>query len=65
MAEVDQISKEPGEPFVKIRATPMAELNRSRLVLVVFSPDQDDATDDVESSPEGSDAGSSEQDGVR
>ncbi|WP_406946818.1 rod shape-determining protein MreC [Marinobacter salarius] len=65
VAEVDQISKEPGEPFVKIRATPMAELNRSRLVLVVFSPDQDDATDDVESSPEGSDAGSSEQDGVR
>ena len=65
VAEVDQISKEPGEPFVKIRATPMAELNRSRLVLVVFSPEQDDATNDAESSPEGSDAGSQEQDGVR
>jgi len=65
VAEVDQISKEPGEPFVKIRATPMAELNRSRLVLVVFSPEQDDATNDAESSPEGSDAGSPEQDGVR
>ncbi|WP_421860100.1 rod shape-determining protein MreC [Marinobacter salarius] len=65
VAEVDQISKEPGEPFVKIRATPMAELNRSRLVLVVFSPEQDDATNDAESPPEGSDAGSPEQDGVR
>jgi len=65
VAEVDQISKESGEPFVKIRATPMAELNRSRLVLVVFSPEQDDATDDAENSPEGSDVRSPEQDGVR
>lgn len=65
VAEVDQISKESGEPFVKIRATPMAELNRSRLVLVVFSPEQDDATDDAESSPESSDVRSPEQDGVR
>jgi rod shape-determining protein MreC len=36
VAEVQQITKEPGEPFVQIRASPRAELNRSRLVLVVF-----------------------------
>lgn len=39
VAEVKQITKEPGEPFVQIRASPRAELNRSRLVLVVFSPE--------------------------
>lgn len=39
VAEVQQITKEPGEPFVQIRASPRAELNRSRLVLVVFSPE--------------------------
>lgn len=38
VAEVRSIEKEPGEPFVKIQASPMADLNRSRLVLVVFSP---------------------------
>jgi rod shape-determining protein MreC len=64
VAEVGQITKEPGEPFVKILATPMAELNRSRLVLVVFSPEQD-TTGDAGSSPKGPNAGSSAQDGVR
>jgi len=41
VAEVDSITKEPGEPFVKIQASPKAELNRSRLVLVVFAPESD------------------------
>ena len=36
VAEVSRISKEPGEPFVSIEATPKAQLNQSRLVLVVF-----------------------------
>lgn len=36
VAEVSEIVKEPGEPFVSIRATPKARLNQSRLVLVVF-----------------------------
>lgn len=39
VARVSQISKEPGEPFVTIRATPMARLNQSRMVLVVFQPE--------------------------
>ncbi|WP_266097069.1 rod shape-determining protein MreC [Marinobacter salinisoli] len=38
VAEVSRITKEPGEPFVSIEAAPRAELNQSRLVLVVFSP---------------------------
>ena len=39
VAEVSRISKEPGEPFVSIQATPKARLNQSRLVLVVFPPE--------------------------
>ncbi len=46
VAEVSLLNKEPGEPFVAIEATPKAELNQSRLVLVVFPPatSQDEAT---------------------
>ncbi|MGC8121158.1 rod shape-determining protein MreC [Marinobacter sp. VGCF2001] len=40
VAEVNAITKESGEPFVTIRATPKASLNQSRLVLVVFQPEQ-------------------------
>jgi rod shape-determining protein MreC len=36
VAEVSDITKESGEPFVTIKATPEARLNQSRLVLVVF-----------------------------
>ncbi len=39
VAEVSSIVKEPGEPFVTIRATPKARLSQSRLVLVVFQPE--------------------------
>ena len=42
VAEVELITKEPGEPFVQIKASPRADLNRSRLVLVVFSPEPAD-----------------------
>lgn len=45
VAEVDSITKEPGEPFVEIQARPKAELNRSRLVLVVFAPDIENEPD--------------------
>ncbi len=38
VAEVSLIDKEPGEPFVAIEAVPRAQLNQSRLVLVVFPP---------------------------
>lgn len=41
VAEISSITKEPGEPFVNINAAPKARLNRSRLVLVVFSPDEE------------------------
>lgn len=37
VAEVSDITKDPGAPFVTIHATPMARLSRSKLVLVVFS----------------------------
>ena len=39
VAEVSRITKEPGEPFVSIQATPKAQLNQSRLVLAVFPPE--------------------------
>jgi len=39
VAEVSRVIHEPGEPFMSIRATPKAELNKSRLVLVVFPPE--------------------------
>lgn len=44
VAEVASITKVQGEPFVAIQATPKADLNRSRLILVVFSPEADDST---------------------
>lgn len=36
VAEVSSIVHDPGEPFAKIEATPLAELNRSRHILMVF-----------------------------
>ncbi len=45
VAEVENITKESGEPFVNIEATPKARLNQSRLVLVVFSPDGEEDED--------------------
>jgi len=57
VAEVQTVTKKPGEPFVEIQASPKAELNRSRLVLVVFSPvaeaeaDVESDTDAEEESP--------------
>lgn len=46
VAEVSQIAKEPGEPFVTIRAVPKARLNQSRMVLVVFQPETRDRAED-------------------
>jgi rod shape-determining protein MreC len=46
VAEVARISKEPGEPFVQIQATPKAELNRSSLILVVFTQKPEAAEND-------------------
>ena len=57
VAEVQTVTKKPGEPFVEIQASPKAELNRSRLVLVEFSPvaeaeaDVESDTDAEEESP--------------
>lgn len=39
VAEISEITKESGEPFVTIRTTPKARLNQSRMVLVVFQPE--------------------------
>ncbi|WP_245749969.1 rod shape-determining protein MreC [Marinobacter zhejiangensis] len=41
VAEVTGIHKDPGEPFVQIEAAPKAQLNRSDMVLVVFSENQE------------------------
>lgn len=64
VAEVDRISKEQGEPFVKIEATPLAELNKSRLILVVFSPEQN-AVDEAGDGVPATEAGTAEQGEVR
>ncbi|MBI43272.1 rod shape-determining protein MreC [uncultured Marinobacter sp.] len=53
VAEVSRISKEPGEPFVSIQATPKAELNQSRLVLVVFPPARPEVSDAGDPTGEG------------
>lgn len=63
VAEVALIRKDPGEPFVTILATPMAHLNRSKLILVVFQEAGDNRSglyDDQQGletpeSPEGAD----------
>ncbi|WP_211578882.1 rod shape-determining protein MreC [Marinobacter orientalis] len=64
VAKVSRITKEQGEPFVKIEATPLANLNKSRLLLVVFSPEQE-ATDEAQDTVPRTEAGAAEQDGVR
>ncbi|PFG09514.1 MULTISPECIES: rod shape-determining protein MreC [unclassified Marinobacter] len=51
VAEVSRISKEPGEPFITIEATPTATLNQSRMLLVVFQalvPDNQRAENQLE-----------------
>lgn len=35
VAEVDQVKHEPGKPFAKVTAKPLAQLNRSRYVLML------------------------------
>lgn len=37
VAKISSIEHDPGEPFARVRARPMARLDRSSLVLVVFS----------------------------
>lgn len=64
VAEVGNITKEQGEPFVKIEATPLADLNKSRLILVVFSPAQE-ATDEARDPASASEAEPAEQGEVR
>ncbi|MFP3977813.1 rod shape-determining protein MreC [Marinobacter sp. KMM 10035] len=59
VAEVSLIKKEPGEPFVTIQARPKAQLNQSRLVLVVFPPKSEhpaEAGDDMPSDIPSADA---------
>ena len=66
VAQVDKISKEPGEPFVEIQASPKARLNRSRLVLVVFTPEAKESSavqSDDGTEPIGSESSSEPQRG--
>lgn len=60
VAKVSRITKEPGEPFVEIEATPMASLNRSRLVLVVFPPEEQ-AGESAPAGPEATDGPAPDQ----
>lgn len=64
VAEVSSITKEQGEPFVEIEATPLAELNKSRLLLVVFSPEQE-ATDEAGETARATEAAPADQGEVR
>lgn len=36
VARVSEVTHDPGEPFSNVRAEPMAQLNRSQMVLIVF-----------------------------
>lgn len=63
VAEISGISKEPGEPFVDIAATPKAELTRSRLVLVVFTPQDDEQSGDTDGELPAEDVTDSEESG--
>lgn len=64
VAEVSSITKEQGEPFVEIEATPLAELNKSRLLLVVFSPEQE-TTDEAGETARATEAVPADQGEVR
>ncbi len=41
VAEVLDVIRHPGQPFLSIRADPLARLNRSRLVMLVFTSERD------------------------
>lgn len=51
VAEVSLIRKDPGEPFVTIHARPLAQLNRSKLVLILFQETGDAGTDLYDEQP--------------
>lgn len=38
VAEVKSVMHDPGRPFAKVTAAPLAKLNQSRLILVLFKP---------------------------
>src|SRR5690606_7922668 len=52
VAEVSSIEKESGEPFVTIQAAPKARLNQSRLVLIVFQPEERSAPENGQEAPD-------------
>ncbi len=56
VAEVSSIVKEPGEPFVTIQAAPKARLNQSRLVLIVFQPEERSVPENGQAAPDNEEA---------
>ncbi|MEC9040390.1 MAG: rod shape-determining protein MreC [Pseudomonadota bacterium] len=56
VAEVSSIVKEPGEPFVTIQAAPKARLNQSRLVLIVFQPEERSVPENGPAAPDNEEA---------
>lgn len=51
VARVARIRRDPGQPFARIEATPVAALDRSRLVLLVWPTDRPPAPADEEEGP--------------
>lgn len=49
VAEITEIKHDPGQPFAAVTVTPKAALNRSRLVMVVFSQEENAGIADGES----------------
>lgn len=45
VATVDQVIHDPGQPFARVTARPMAQLNRSRHALLVFNEPADSGTE--------------------
>ena len=43
VAVVTEVTRDPGQAFTQVRASPSAALNRSRHVLLVFTPQDDKA----------------------
>lgn len=52
VGEVTEVRHDPGKPFAIVSAKPLAQLDRSRHVLLVFSRNEDDSKSGVEPAPE-------------
>ncbi len=56
VAKVTEVTRNPGQPFLSIRAQPLARLNRSRLVMLVFTSERNGVVASVSGSADGESA---------